>query len=161
MSLEGNKKTNQILLTQDALNILSILLPCKDPAARNLVAIMGQQSSAKEVVMAVQEEVEKVAEQAKDEDDEGHDNETAVEKTSWGERLLELVDLYLAGSFLSFAEFCLKTSASNSKIEVEEETSVGHVEAAFNRLGTRDECSFKQNENSGSESSHDLGRKND
>lgn len=95
------------MLTQDALNILSILLPCKDPAARNLLAIMGQQSSAKEVVMAVQEEVEKVAEQAKDEDDEGHDSETAAEKTSWGERLLELVDLYHAGSFflLSFAVF--------------------------------------------------------
>ena len=156
-------KINQILLTQDALNILSILLPCKDPAVRNLLAIMGQQSSAKEVVMAVQEEVEKVAEQAKDEDDEGHDSETAAEKTSWGERLLELVDLYHAGSFflLSFAVFLFWDDYSNPKTEVQEETSVRHVAAAFIRLGTCNGCDFIQSEGSGSKNSHDLGRKND
>lgn len=151
------------MLTQDALNILSILLPCKDPAARNLVAIMGQRSSAKEVVMAVQEEVEKVADQAKDEDDEGHDNGTAVEETSWGERLLELVDLYHAGSFflLSFVVSLFKNESSNPKTGVEEETSLGHVEAAFIRLGTRDGCCFIQSKSSRGENSHGLGRKND
>jgi len=82
------------------LNILSVLLPIKDPAARDLIAIMGKRSSAKEVVMVVQEEVEKITEQAmNDEDNEDHTNATAVEKTSWVERLLELVDLYHAGSF--------------------------------------------------------------
>ena len=113
--------------------------------------------------MAVQEEVEKVAEQAEDEDDESHDNETAVEKTSWGERLLELVDLYHAGSFflLSFAVFMFWDEYSNPKTEVEEETSVGYVAAAFIWLGTRDGCGFIQSEGSGSKNSHDFGRKND
>lgn len=84
----------------DALTVLSALLPNKNSAARDLVAIMGECCSAKEVVMATQEQIEKVVEHAGDEEegeDEGdHSEATSVEKSSWAERLVELVDLYRA-----------------------------------------------------------------
>lgn len=113
--------------------------------------------------MVVQEEVEKIIEQAmNDEDNEDHTNATAVEKTSWVERLLELVDLYHAGSFclLGFTWVLIWNESSNSKIEIEEESSVGDVEAAFIWLATRDGYGFMQNESNGSKSSNDLGRHN-
>lgn len=52
---------------------------------------MGECSSAKEVVMAVQEELEKVAERAGDGVDED------AKERGWAERLVELVELYRAG----------------------------------------------------------------
>ncbi|KAF9450507.1 hypothetical protein P691DRAFT_758101 [Macrolepiota fuliginosa MF-IS2] len=73
----------------DVLTILPVLLPCQDLAARDLIAIMGECSSAKEVVMAAQEQVEQIAERA--EDDDGDEKERG-----WVERLVELVELYRA-----------------------------------------------------------------
>ncbi|KAF8805834.1 hypothetical protein BYT27DRAFT_7103611 [Phlegmacium glaucopus] len=42
----------------DPLNALPLLLPCNDPAARDIIAVIGECGPAKEVVMAVQEAVE-------------------------------------------------------------------------------------------------------
>ncbi|KAJ3568098.1 hypothetical protein NP233_g5935 [Leucocoprinus birnbaumii] len=84
--------------TLDALSVLSALLPNKDPAARDLVGLVGECSPAKEVMMAAQEEVEKVAERAGDEEDDERTGEAAndVAKTTWAERLTELLDIYRA-----------------------------------------------------------------
>jgi len=40
--------------------MLPLLLPCNDPAARDIMAVIGECGSAKEVVLAVQEAVEQM-----------------------------------------------------------------------------------------------------
>lgn len=60
--------------------------------ARDLITQMGEHSSPKEVVMAVQEELEKIAENAEDADMYPDEKEN-----SWVERLIELLRLCCAG----------------------------------------------------------------
>ena len=45
---------------QDPLNSIPLLLSCDDPAAGDLLSLIGECSSAKEVVIAVQEAVERL-----------------------------------------------------------------------------------------------------
>ena len=40
--------------------MLPVLLPCNDPTARDIMAVIGECGSAKEVVMAVQEAIERI-----------------------------------------------------------------------------------------------------
>lgn len=40
--------------------MLPVLLPCNDPAARDILTVIGECGSAKEVVMAIQEAVEQL-----------------------------------------------------------------------------------------------------
>ena len=40
--------------------MLPVLLPCNDPTARDIMAVIGEYGSAKEVVMAAQEAVEQL-----------------------------------------------------------------------------------------------------
>ena len=42
------------------MNTIPVLLPCNDPAARDILAVIGECGSVKEVVMAVQEAVEQL-----------------------------------------------------------------------------------------------------
>lgn len=52
--------------------------------------------------MAIQEEMAKIAEHADDDTDEGGDENATERRTSWTERLVELVGLCRAGSFFPF-----------------------------------------------------------
>lgn len=67
----------------DPLNMLPILLPCNDPAARDIMAVVGECGSAKEVVMAVQEAVEQL-ERLLDSfgDDDAQQSDDKEERTS-------------------------------------------------------------------------------
>lgn len=82
------------------MDLLSVLLLCKDPAAKDLIAIMGECSSAKEVVMAAQEEMEKlidrVEENEDDDDQEGEENERSG-GVGPVVTFIELIGLYRAG----------------------------------------------------------------
>lgn len=42
------------------MNTLPVLLPCNDPAARDILVVIGECGSPKEVVMAVQEAIEQL-----------------------------------------------------------------------------------------------------
>ena len=42
------------------LNMLPVLIPCNDPTARDIMAVVSECGSAKEVVMAVQETTEQL-----------------------------------------------------------------------------------------------------
>ncbi|KAF8189305.1 hypothetical protein BJ912DRAFT_967076 [Pholiota molesta] len=88
----------------DPLNALPVLLPYDDPAARDILSVIGECGSAKEVVMAVQEAVERLQRtlEIEDEEDtnEGEDNEETKKAPEAGKQtipmgqLLILVDLY-------------------------------------------------------------------
>jgi hypothetical protein len=60
------------------LNTLPVLLPCNDPIARDIMTVIGECGSAKEVVMAVQEAVEQL-ERLLDSDGEVGDNDDKEE----------------------------------------------------------------------------------
>lgn len=82
------------------MDLLSVLLLCKDPAASDLIAIMGECSSAKEVVMAAQEEMEKLIDRVEENGDD--DSQDGEENGRMGEvglvpTFVELVGLYRAG----------------------------------------------------------------
>ncbi|XP_006455730.1 hypothetical protein AGABI2DRAFT_187913 [Agaricus bisporus var. bisporus H97] len=66
--------------SDDVLNLLSVLLECKDPAARDLIAVMGECSSAKEVIIAVQEETEKIINRLEEGEDDGWEDGDGSEK---------------------------------------------------------------------------------
>ncbi|KAF9482730.1 hypothetical protein BDN70DRAFT_892362 [Pholiota conissans] len=84
----------------DPLNALPVLLPYNDPAARNIISVIGECGSAKEVVMAVQEAVERLQrtlETEKDEEEaeeETKATEGAAKTTTPVGQLLILVGLY-------------------------------------------------------------------
>ncbi|KAF8157056.1 hypothetical protein B0H34DRAFT_483918 [Crassisporium funariophilum] len=91
----------------DPLNTIPMLLPYDDPAARELIAAMGECGLAKEVVMAAQEAVERLERLLHSDDDEGNDEEqlsetnemtssgtTPPKKSSILTQLTLLVDLY-------------------------------------------------------------------
>lgn len=82
------------------MNLLSVLLECKDPAARDLIAVMGECSSAKEVIIAVQEETEKIINRLEEGEDDGWEDGDGSEKSDeigLVERFIELIGLYRAG----------------------------------------------------------------
>ena len=56
------------------MNTLPVLLPCNDPIARDIIAVIGECGSPKEVVMAVQEAIEQL-EHLLDSDGEVGDND--------------------------------------------------------------------------------------
>jgi hypothetical protein len=61
------------------LNTLPVLLPCNDPAARDILTVIGECGSAKEVVMAIQEAVEQL-ERLLDSDEAVVDNDADDEE---------------------------------------------------------------------------------
>lgn len=81
------------------MDTLPLLLPSRDQAAKDLVSMMGQCSSAKEVIIAVQESMEHlgVLFQADDEDDEGLD----AKSHPLPSQLLSLIELYTSGRALN------------------------------------------------------------
>jgi hypothetical protein len=66
---------------------------------------MGECGSAREVVMVIQEEAEKIAENAQDGDEDAGDESAVEEKTSSTERLVELFELSRAGPSSLFTRF--------------------------------------------------------
>ncbi|KAF8636997.1 hypothetical protein AX17_003110 [Amanita inopinata Kibby_2008] len=70
----------------DPLNTFPILLPSKDPAAREITSLLSECSPAKEVVMAVQEAVERIEHLEHQDDDAGHLSPQA--------QLITLIDVY-------------------------------------------------------------------
>ncbi|KAF8872735.1 hypothetical protein BD779DRAFT_1679562 [Infundibulicybe gibba] len=54
----------------DALNTLPLLVPSRDPGARDILSLIGECCSAKEVVMAVQETIERLGSATDSEDDD-------------------------------------------------------------------------------------------
>ncbi|KAF8954890.1 hypothetical protein BDZ97DRAFT_1862360 [Flammula alnicola] len=93
---------------QDPLNTLPLLLPCDNLAARNIISVIGECGSAKEVVMTVQEAAERLErtleaeydeeeEEEEDQSKEGGAGEGVAEhakRNSPVTQLLILIDLY-------------------------------------------------------------------
>ncbi|KAJ7603574.1 hypothetical protein FB45DRAFT_960179 [Roridomyces roridus] len=74
----------------DPLSILPHLVPCSQPAAKSLITLVGEQGSAKEVVIAAQEILERVNDSLDAEDDDDEDG--ALESPS--NQLISLICLY-------------------------------------------------------------------
>lgn len=82
---------------QDPLNMLPHLLPSSQPAAKNLIALIGECSSAKEVLIAVQEILERVDTTLSlemEEEEEEHDDASRASPT---DQLISLISLYNSG----------------------------------------------------------------
>ncbi|KAG6812527.1 hypothetical protein H0H92_002418 [Tricholoma furcatifolium] len=79
----------------EPLDTLPILLPCKDPAAGEILSSISECGSAKEVVMAIQEAVEHCVSTTIG-DDEDESDESDAPKLSITSQLMTLVDLYSA-----------------------------------------------------------------
>ena len=79
--------------------MLPVLLPCNDPTAQDIMAVVGECGSAKEVVMAVQEAIEQL-ERLLTSDEAVGDSELNSPTT----QLTILIDLY--GS----CKFCIGLS---------------------------------------------------
>lgn len=75
--------------------MLPLLLPCSDSAAKDIVALLGECSPAKEVVMAAQEVVERIQGSLETEDNE--DDVEDQRGTSTPSQLLTIVQLYASG----------------------------------------------------------------
>ncbi|KAG6806432.1 hypothetical protein H0H93_003025, partial [Arthromyces matolae] len=58
----------------DPLNTVPILLPCKDPAAREILSLIGECGSAKEMIVALQEATEHLVVALDADDDEQRDS---------------------------------------------------------------------------------------
>jgi len=87
--------------------MLPLLISCDDPAARDLINLIGECGSAKEVVMAVQEAAEKL-ECAFEEDSDGEDQDESRigspkphRTTSNVGQLKIMLELYASGEFHS------------------------------------------------------------
>ncbi|KAF8911608.1 hypothetical protein CPB84DRAFT_1762365 [Gymnopilus junonius] len=85
----------------DPLNALPLLLRCDDADARNVISLMGEHSSAKEVVMVVQESLEALERTLESEDEgdedqgkEGESKEGKPKANSHVDQLLALIDLH-------------------------------------------------------------------
>ena len=81
------------------MNTIPLLLRCNDPAARDIISLVGECGSAKEVVMTVQEAAERLEhsleQEEEDESDEKEGNRP--KSTSLIDQLLILIDLYASG----------------------------------------------------------------
>lgn len=82
------------------MNALPLLLPCREDGARDLISLLGECCSAKEVVIAVQEALERLeisfeAEENSEEDDPDY--------RSLNEQLLQLIRLYESGKLFYIA----------------------------------------------------------
>ena len=77
---------------QNPLDALPLLLPCADQAAQDILSLVGECSSSKELVIAVQEAIERV-ESSLDGDDV--DEETTLARTL-PSQLITLVELLTA-----------------------------------------------------------------
>ena len=99
------------------MNTLPVLLPCNDPTARDIIAVIGECGSPKEVVMAVQEAIEQLELLLEsdgavgDNDDRSDDKEEcpsfAVKKSKLNSpttQLTILIDLYGSCKFC-FGQF--------------------------------------------------------
>lgn len=92
--------------SQDPLNTLPALLSSNDPAARDIISLISECGSAKEVVMAVQEAVERVEHALENNDEEeseaqGKESLNKHIPPSPLDQLIILIDIY-AASELSF-----------------------------------------------------------
>ncbi|KAK7028318.1 hypothetical protein R3P38DRAFT_2525446 [Favolaschia claudopus] len=76
----------------DPLGVLPYLLPSCQPAALNLIALIGECGNAKEVVVAVQEILERV-DAALDSEEEDDQEEDSITKSP-SEQLISLIHLY-------------------------------------------------------------------
>ena len=80
--------------------MLPILVPCNDPGAASLVSIIANHSSAKEVIIAVQEAAERLERSFEDDFDEPEEETVEakpVKRNTLIKQLKLLVDLYAAG----------------------------------------------------------------
>ncbi|KAG6844141.1 hypothetical protein H0H87_009484 [Tephrocybe sp. NHM501043] len=78
----------------DPLDTLPVLLPCKDPAAREILSFIGECGSAKETLMAIQEAAERLISSIDKEDEDGD-----ITPLSFPSQLVILVDLYTACAY--------------------------------------------------------------
>ncbi|KAF7328900.1 hypothetical protein MVEN_02519700 [Mycena venus] len=74
----------------DPLGILPYLIPSRQPAAKNLISLVGECASAKEVVIAVQEILERLESALNEEED---DTEDSISEDP-SEQLISLIRLY-------------------------------------------------------------------
>ena len=85
-------KKQSLTRVQDPLNSIPLLLPCNNPAARDIISLIGECGPAKEIVMTVQEAVERLEHSL-----EREEEEEEPESTSPIDQLLILIDLYASG----------------------------------------------------------------
>jgi hypothetical protein len=97
--LPSDAASHRLSNDQSPLDTLPILLPCVDQAAQDILALMGEWSASKEVVIAVQEAIERM-ESSFDEDDV--DDKIKLCR-SLPSQLITLVELYASSKSLSIS----------------------------------------------------------
>jgi hypothetical protein len=91
---------NLTSVMQDPLNMLPILLPYDEPGAVEIISMIGESGSAKEVIIAAQEAAERLKQSfevdlEEPEIDEAEDQ--SLKHHSRNEQMIILVDLYTKG----------------------------------------------------------------
>jgi hypothetical protein len=79
------------------LSVLPCLLPCPQPAAKSLISLIGECGSAKEVVIAAQEILERLDDVLSLEMEEDEKEDIVSESPSG--QLISLIHLYNSGRF--------------------------------------------------------------
>lgn len=101
------------LARQDPLDVIPALVPVKNGAAGDILALVGECCSAKEVIVAVQESVERVGVMMSTGSDEDEAENDA--RRSPASQLGALISLYTSCEFYShFLNYCTKLQASCS-----------------------------------------------
>ncbi|KXN92552.1 hypothetical protein AN958_05407 [Leucoagaricus sp. SymC.cos] len=101
----------------DPLSILSVLLPLRNSDAQNWIEFLGRCCSAKEVVLAIQEELERITERAEN-DEEGENSGDSSGKSTLVERLIAL--LLLSKSAITRLEPRRRTPSETLKFTLSE-----------------------------------------
>lgn len=114
--------------------MLPLLLPSRDAAAEDVLAILGECSSSKEVVIAAQEATEQIrAALAADEDEDG--NQT-TQTQSPSHQLVRLLTLYAAGMDSSFTAllWLIGTIAAIPRLKLRKKSAFETIRPLMNEL---------------------------
>ncbi|KAJ7096637.1 hypothetical protein B0H15DRAFT_920983 [Mycena belliarum] len=95
--IEALLKTSGHYPDEDPLSILPYLIPCSKPSAKSLIALIGECGSPKEIVIAVQECLERVEiALSRDMDEEEEKDDDDDTNASPADQLISLIILYSA-----------------------------------------------------------------
>ncbi|KAF9525400.1 hypothetical protein CPB83DRAFT_897004 [Crepidotus variabilis] len=115
----------------DPLDMLPILLPCSDPAAAEIVSLIGECGSAKEVVIAAQEAAERLRRsfELDGEDEENQDAQPIDDYENQSRQLFALINLY--SSAISRLKLRRKSPSETIRPLLKELESLLSVSAPF------------------------------
>lgn len=87
---------------QDPLDIIPVLLPVKTPAAKDIIIQIGERCSAKEVVIAVQEAVERLQNTFTAESDDSEEEDRVLSPAAQLNTLISLYSLCMLFFFFCY-----------------------------------------------------------